>query len=330
MKKMEIDELLVETRSVSLSPQLDTKSLVLSTPETPATSTPTEPWFPIYDPFILGDNSNYEVQSTCYEQIISDIEVVRRYLAVRDAFPAKALKHTRVLALSGMTQPSIELFRTSLAAQTEKNPAPIDMYFYSDYKIVRYVDATLAIPLISLSEFTRPSRIVFGDGSFQMEGFNTLIQWMVDNRDKGYFKNLEFLQVTGHKAASHDASTNVESMIATIVSNLHTMCTDKENFPKLTQMNFNSNAYNQYNDGFDTALRNACDQSETGVGVNAREVSVSYPPMCSTSDSNNLWYYDMTNERDIDQCRFTWNWEMGDTLNTYGDGPYPNNETEPC
>ena len=154
-----MDEVLVETRSVSLSPQLDTKSLVLSTPETPATSTPTEPWFPIYDPFILGDNSNYEVQSTCYEQIISDLQVLRFYLAVRDAFPNKALKHTRVLALSGMTQPTVQLFHDSLAAQIERNPAPIDMYFYSDHKIVRYVDATLAIPLISLSEFIRPSQL---------------------------------------------------------------------------------------------------------------------------------------------------------------------------
>ena len=32
-----------------------------------------EPWFPIYDPFILGENSNYEIQETCYENIISDI-----------------------------------------------------------------------------------------------------------------------------------------------------------------------------------------------------------------------------------------------------------------
>ena len=106
---------------------------------------------------------------------------------------------------------------------------------------MRYVGATLTIPLISLSQFTRPSRIVFGDGPFKMEGLNTLIQWMVDNRDKGYFKNLEYLQVTGHKTAAHDVSTNVESMITTIVSNLHTMCTDKENFPKLTMMNFNTN-----------------------------------------------------------------------------------------
>ena len=58
-----------------------------------------------------------------------------------------------------MTQPTVPLFHDSLAAQIERNPAPIDMYFYSDYKIVRYVDATLAIPLISLSEFIRPSQL---------------------------------------------------------------------------------------------------------------------------------------------------------------------------
>ena len=106
-----------------------------------------------------------------------------------------------------MTQPTVQLFHDSLAAQIERNPAPIDMYFYSDYRIVRYVDATLAIPLISLSEFTYPSRIVFGDGSFKMEGLNDVIQWMIDNRDKGYFMNLEYLQVTGHKAASYETST---------------------------------------------------------------------------------------------------------------------------
>ena len=131
-------------------------SLPIPTP----TPTPTpEPWFPIYDPFILGDNCNYESQFNCYEQIIPNIDIVRRYLAVRDAYPTKALKHTRVLALSGITQPVVELFHDSLAAQIERNPAPIDMYFYSDYKIVRYVDATLAIPLISLSEFIRPSQL---------------------------------------------------------------------------------------------------------------------------------------------------------------------------
>ena len=255
---------------------------------------------------------------------------MKKYLAVRDAYPTKALKHTRVLALSGMTQPSVQLFHDSLAAQIERNPSPIDMYFYSDYRIVRYVDATVAIPLISLSEFTCPSRIVFGDGSFKMEGLNDVIQWMIDNGDKGYFMNLEYLQVTGHKAASHETSTDVESMIAVIVSNLHTMCTDKEDFPKLTQMNFNSNAYNEFNDGFDAALRNACNRVETGVSIRAMQVSVSYDTMCSTTNSDNLRCYDMSNNQEVNQCRFIWNWEMGDTLNTYGDDPYPNENTESC
>ena len=44
--------------------------LLLLPPPTP-TPTPTpEPWFPIYDPFILGDNCYYEVQSTCFDNII--------------------------------------------------------------------------------------------------------------------------------------------------------------------------------------------------------------------------------------------------------------------
>ena len=52
--------------------------------------------------------------------------------------------------------------------------------------------------------------------------------------------------------------------------------------------------------------------------------------MFSTTNSDNLRCYDMSNDKEVNQCCFTWNWEMGDTLNTYGDGPYPNNETEPC
>ena len=113
-----------------------------------------------------------------------------------------------------------------------KNPAAVDMYFYSDYKIVRYVDATMAEPLISLAEFTRPSRNVFGDGSFKREGMAAVIQWMVDHREKGYFKNLEYLQISGHKAASFEGTAEeADALQSQIVANLHTMCTDKVNFP---------------------------------------------------------------------------------------------------
>ena len=237
-----------------------------------------------------------------------------------------------MIALSGMTIPSIELWRESLSKQV-KNPAAVDMYFYSDYKIVRYVDATMAVPLISLAEYTRPSRIVFGDGSFKREGMAAVIQWMVDNRNNSYFKNLEYFQISGHKAASFEGHTEeADALQSQIVANLHTMCTDKVNFPKLNTLNFNSNAYNEFNNGFDAALRSACNRTETGVSTRAFQVAVTYPPMCSTTSSaDNYWYYDMMNDDEIAQCRFTWNWEMGDTVNVYAPaGPFPNDSTEDC
>ena len=149
-----------------------------------------EPWFPIYDPFIFGDNCNYEIQDTCYEDIISDIEVLKRYLAVRDAFPKKALKHTRVIALSGVNAGAVNLIRESLSKQ-EKNPAPVDLYFYSDSKLDHQIDSSLAVPLISLSAFTYPKQIVFGIGDIKREGMAAILRWMVNNRNEGYFRNLE-------------------------------------------------------------------------------------------------------------------------------------------
>ncbi|KAK8818980.1 hypothetical protein WA538_001560 [Blastocystis sp. DL] len=39
----------------------------------------------------------------------------------------------------------------------------------------------------------------------------------------------------------------------------------------------------------------------------------------------------MMNDDEIAQCRFTWNWEMGDTINVYAPaGPFPNDSTEAC
>ena len=111
------------------------------------------------------------------------------------------------------------------------------------------------------------------------------------------------------------------------------MCTDKENFPKLTEMNFNNNAFKENADyQFDASLRGACNRAETGVAVNAMQVAVSYPTMCSDTIANNYWYYDMTNEMDVAQCRFTWNWEISTYMvSTYAPpGPYPNEGTLPC
>ena len=154
----------------------------------------------------------------------------------------------------------------------------------------------------------------------------------MDNRADGYFKNLEYFQISGHKAAAYEGTAeDALALQNQIVANLHTMCTDKVNFPKLNTLNFNSNAYNEFNNGFDAALRTACNRTETGVSTRAFQVAVNYPPMCSTSSADNYWYYDMEDEKEVAQCRFTWNWEMGDTINVYAPaGPFPNDSTEAC
>ena len=61
------------------------------------------------------------------------------------------------------------------------------------------------------------------------------------------------------------------------------------------------------------------------------QVSVSYDTMCSTTNSGNLRYYDMSDDKEVNQCLFTWNQEIGDTLYTYAPpGPCRNEKTEPC
>ena len=144
------------------------------------------------------------------------------------------------------------------------------------------------------------------------EGMAAVIQWMVDNREKGYFKNLELLQITGHKAASFEGLNTGVVLPNQIVANLHSMCTDKSHFPKLKTLNFNDNAYNEFNNGLDAALRGACDKETTGVTIRAYQVKVWYPPMCSATDPDNYAYYDRDDAKEMAQCGFTWNWEMSE------------------
>ena len=299
--------------------------LPTSTPTPTPSPTPTlEPWFPVYDPFILGDNCYYEVQSTCLENIIPDIEVFKKYLAVRDAYPTKALKHTRVLALSGMNLPAVNLLLDSLSHQ-EKNPANIDMYFYSERRNNRVVDSNIAVSLISLSQYTYPRIILFGDGSIKREGMANILQWMIDNKDKGYFRNLESLQITDHNMAAYSCSDEEAAALQTqIVNNLQAMCSDNSNFPLLNSLNFNNNGYDQYSD-FATAIKNACGK------VSADEQgTLYYSPLCSDQRSS-LWYYNLWDEEETAQCRFTWNWEMDDLNTVYApQGPFPNSNTVNC
>ena len=296
------------------------------TPTPTPTPTPTmEPWFPIYDPFIFGDNCNYEIQDTCYEDIISDIEVLKRYLAVRDAFPKKALMFTRVIALSGVNAEAVKLINESLSKQ-EKNPANVDLYFYSDSKLDHRIDSSLAVPLLSLSAFTYPKRIVFGIGDIKREGMKDILRWMVEKRDKGYFRNLEYFEISGHKIASYDGTVEEGNALKNeIVNNLGVICNDDTNFPLLNSLNFDFNGYSS-SDSFAAALVGACGHKS----VSAAESTVSYTPMCSDS-SWSYWYYDMYSEQEKAQCRFTWNWEVNELSVVYSPvGPFPNVNTVHC
>ncbi|KAM7453381.1 hypothetical protein BLSTO_05872, partial [Blastocystis sp. subtype 1] len=123
--------------------------------------------------------SSYHSSSYSHFRALDD-DVTRLYLSVRDAYPTKALAHTRVLALSGMTSMSLELFHESLSKQM-KNEAPIDTYFYSDVLLSRGLDVALIPRLMELLQYTYPSRLVFVYGTFKREGFKTMLDWMIAN-----------------------------------------------------------------------------------------------------------------------------------------------------
>lgn len=285
------------------------------TTDAPTTSLPTpEPWSPIYDPFIYGDNCNFDVQETCNDDTISEMEVLKKYLAVRDAYPTMALKHTRVLALTNAYREVVELFEASLSRQ-ELNPNPVDLYVYS---------CLPTAALVSLSKYTYPSRIVFAEGSLDAEDLESVLEWMVYNRDLGYFKNLEYFQITDHRIGIVFSDKNVTVVHDHIASYLNTMCTDKKHFPKLKTINFNNNRYSERHTGIEDIMRSACNTTETGVTVYARDVNVTYPTMCSVTNANNYKYYNMTDAKEVAQCRYTWSWELGYTEHTYVPaGPFP-------
>ncbi|OAO16110.1 hypothetical protein AV274_2160, partial [Blastocystis sp. ATCC 50177/Nand II] len=88
---------------------------------------------------------------------------------------------------------------------------------------------------------------------------------------------------------------------------------------------------NGYNEGGGTGisefamhLMQACPAS-TGVSVSAlTNLGRSYTKMCG-SVNNSYYYYDLEDEKEREQCRFTWNWELKSGEREYGTaGPFPN------
>ena len=312
-------------------------------PPTPSpTPTPTpEPWFPIYDPFILGDNCNYATSDDCKQQIISETNVTMLYLTIRDALPTKALAHTRVIALSGVDNINIQLWRTSLSKQV-LNTAPIDLYIMHDPIKGRRLSTELILNHIYLCEYTYPRILYISDGTLYREGFLELLQYMISSKSRGWFKNLETFVVIKNYIASYDIIQEVLSpgyasrLNQQITSCLTEMCTDKINFPNLKSMNFDMNGYNLVgSSGFAEELKRSCNSS-SGVSISASESTIKYPVFClddndfQSQTMTRTYYYDMTNVIDAVQCRYNWNWEVNGIFNNDITGPYPLDNTPDC
>ena len=310
------------------------------TPTPTPTPTP-QPWFPIYDPFILGDNCNYATSQTCRQETISERNVTNLYLAIRDAYPTKALAHTRVIVLSGVDNDTIELWRVSLSKQV-MNIAPIDFYIMHDPIKGRTISAEIALSHLALTQYLLPRILFIGDGTLYREGFIQVLQFLDENKDKGWFKNLEEFTVIKNYIATYDyqqeaiQSGYAANLTTQIVGYLSSMCSDKTNFPNLRYIDLRMNGYNlQGYATFGEALRNATDPS-TGVTIVANETLVKYPVFCvddadyQAQTTIKTYYYDMNNDMDVKQCRFNWNWEVNGMFNNDINGPYPLDDTPNC
>ena len=291
-----------------------------------------EPWFPIYDPYILGDNCEIESAETCYDDVIRDDDVTRYYLAIRDAYPTKALANTRVLALAGMTQLSLELWHESLSKQT-MSEKPIDMYLYGDVLLSRMMDASMIPRLMELTKYTRPSRLFFVYGTFKREGFKELLDWMIANRNKGYFKNLKAFHVNEHNIQACVNVENAASLQYAIIADLKRICEDTVNFPVLTEMNFDNNGYNEGGAIYDISqfaikMMDACQYASRRIDISAwSDLSVKYPLMCGEADKS-YGYYNVSDADETAQCRYTWHWELKTGFRVYGtQGPFPDRNT---
>ena len=325
-------------------PTTQAPTIQAPTTQTPPPPTPTptpEPWFPIYDPFILGDNCNYATPDVCKQEIIPETNVTNLYLSIRDAYPTKALAHTRVIALAGLDAVSIELWRDSLSKQT-MNPGPIDFYILHDPIKGRTISVELALLHLSLVQYTYPRILYISDGTLYREGFLELLQYMISSKSRGWFKNLETFVVIKNYIASYDIIQEVLSpgyasrLNQQITSCLTEMCTDKINFPNLKSMNFDMNGYNLVgSSGFAEELKRSCNSS-SGVSISASESTIKYPVFClddndfQSQTMTRTYYYDMTNVIDAVQCRYNWNWEVNGIFNNDITGPYPLDNTPDC
>ncbi|KAM7456298.1 hypothetical protein BLSTO_02940 [Blastocystis sp. subtype 1] len=154
---------------------------------------------------------------------------------------------------------------------------------------------------MELTQYTRPSRLVFVYGTFKRDGFKTMLDWMVNNAGLGYFKNLKYFQVSEHNIQACVDPANAETLEASIITNLKAICEDKVNFPLLETINLDNNGYNEGGGStislFAQHLMGAC-PTTTNVTVSAwTELGVAYTKMCG-SVNDSYYYYDLEDEKE--------------------------------
>lgn len=257
------------------------------------------------------------------------MKVVENYLDYRRVF-TDSLVHTPVLAIMGLSLPAIELFHLTLA-RYRKVAHPIDLIAYSDPVYDHIYNISFAVPLISLSQYLYPARIILHNGTFYKEGVVDLLEWMVNNRNKGYFRNLLTLQITQHNLGISNNPTNPinNTLDGPIVSYIRTICNDKTNFPQLEFINLNDNAYEGTGRDFSANLIEACPES-SGVTIQSRTIASTVVPLCSTTSLFRYNYFNLSDPKELERCRHTWNWEFGMSEKYTTSGPYPNELTEHC
>ena len=278
----------------------------------------------------------------CKQEIIPETNVTGLYLAIRDAYPTKALAHTRVITLSGVDKINIESWRVSLSKQVQ-NEAPIDFYIMNDPIKGRTISTELALLHLKLGQFISPRILYIGDGTLYREGFLELLKDVKTNGGKGWYKDLEEFYVVKNYIVTYDYEMEGQkpgygaNLTRDIVDLLYEMCSEKTYFPKLRYINLNMNGYNlQGAAGFAEELKGACSSSTTGVTIEASETLVKYPVFCVDDNAfqsqtmTRTYYYDMNDAKDAAQCRFNWNWEVTGSFNNDITGPYPLDSTPDC
>ena len=91
----------------------------------------------------------------------------------------------------------------------------------------------------------------------------------------------------------------------------------------------NDNSYEGTGRDFSASLASACPES-SGIKIQSKTIVTTVPPLCSTTSMIRYDYFNLSDSKELERCRHTWNWEFGMSEKYTISGPYPNELTEHC